>query len=43
MKQFLKILKMIPSLFVRIAHVIDHMFCDEVPPIYSDDDSEDVL
>ena len=31
MKQFLKILKAIPALLVRIAHVIKHIFCHDVP------------
>lgn len=33
MKKFVKILKAIPALFARLAHVIEHIFCDEVPPV----------
>lgn len=36
MTQFLKILKAIPAVLARIAHVIEHMFCDEVPSIDED-------
>lgn len=44
MKQLLKILKSIPAVLARIAHVIEHMFCDEVPSIDEEDypsDEED--
>ena len=41
MKKILKILKGIPSVLARIAHVIEHIFCDEVPPIDFDDEESD--
>lgn len=41
MKQLLRILKSFPALLARIAHVIEHMFCDEVPPINFDDKESD--
>ena len=31
MKHFLRFLKAIPAVLARIAHVIEHIFCDEVP------------
>ena len=31
MREFLKILKALPALLVRIAHVIKHIFCHDVP------------
>ncbi len=40
MKQFLKILKCIPAIFVRIAHVIEHIFCDDVPHISFDEEDD---
>ena len=40
MKKFLKILKSVPVLLSRIAHVIEHIFCDDVSHI-SFDDKED--
>lgn len=41
MKKFLKILKCIPVLLSRIAHVIEHMFCSEVPPVDFDFEESD--
>lgn len=41
MKQLVKIIKALPALLARIAHVIEHCFCDEVPPIDFDDEESD--
>ncbi len=43
MKKFLKILKAFPALLVRIAHVIEHIFCDEVPSLNVDDFDSDSI
>ncbi len=40
MKKFLKILKAFPAVLARFAHVIEHFFCDEVPPIDFDEESD---
>ena len=40
MKTFLKILKSVPALLARIAHVIEHMFCDDVPDFNFDDEED---
>lgn len=40
MKQFLKILKVFPAILGRIAHVIEHIFCDDVPHITFDDEED---
>lgn len=41
MKQLMRIIKVIPAILARIAHVIEHIFCDEVPPIDFDDEESD--
>ena len=40
MNQLLKIIKALPAILSRIAHVIEHIFCDEVPSISHDEDEE---
>lgn len=42
MKQLMRIIKAIPAILARIAHVIEHIFCDEVPPIDFDDEEDDI-
>ncbi len=42
MKQFLKILKLVPAILARIAHVIEHIFCDDVPHIDLSDKEDDI-
>lgn len=42
MMQFLRILKAIPALLARIAHVIEHIFCDELPDVDFDDVEDDI-
>lgn len=42
MKQFLKIIKALPALFARIAHVIEHIFCDDIPDVNFDDEEDDI-
>lgn len=42
MKKFLKILKVIPAILARIAHVIEHIFCDDVPHIDFSDEEDNV-
>ena len=40
-KQFLKILKLVPVILARVAHVIEHIFCDDVPHIGFFDEEDD--
>ena len=40
MKRFLKIIKAFPAIFLRFAHVIEHIFCDEVAPIDFDEEDD---
>lgn len=42
MKQLMRIIKAIPAILARIAHVIEHIFCDEVPSIDFDDEEDDI-
>lgn len=42
MKQFLKIIKALPAILARIAHVIEHIFCDEVSHIDFENEEDDI-
>lgn len=41
MKQLMRIIKALPAIFARLAHVIEHIFCDDVPSIDFDDEEDD--
>lgn len=41
-KQLMRIIKAIPAILFRIAHVIEHIFCDEVPDVNFDDEEDDI-
>lgn len=40
MSKILKILKLIPCIFARISHVIEHIFCADVPDISFDSEED---
>lgn len=43
MKKWKKILEFFSLLFVRLAHIFEHMTCDDVPFVdWSNDDDEEV-
>ena len=42
MIQLKKILKALPAILARIAHVIQHIFCDDVAHIDFDSEEDDL-
>ena len=41
MKKLKSILNFLSRIFVRLAHVFEHLTCEEVPPIDFDDKESD--
>lgn len=40
LKKFRRIANILSRLFVRLAHVFEHLTCDDVPSVVSDDDDD---